>query len=372
MGVDVVVENPCDPWGRAHNYGLFWLNIGKLGLTRDDITWLAMTINAVFLILAIVIISPASVMQLIFALLFLVSPAVMLGLERTNADLIIFTLLVLSFYCLYSDNVILTVLGCLIIFFTAILKLYPVVILPVLIFYSSANKTKFSLLVATTILFFLYMFLNWSDVSHLIGVIPNITWHYSMGGELLFSRLGYELNGSTRVATYALAAMAVLSGIILGSRLHVSGNRSGSPDVDYDWHRMLYLSGSVLVVFSFVIKNSFDYRNIFFIFLLPYLLSLISRPGMVHYRKQVALVILMVYGFLFWAEFFVSVFHNVAYSASLIRIVESVLNWMIIVPIVILAMQIAITNAQSSWLMRAVVHPLQKLSGRNPCGANHE
>lgn len=372
MGVDVVVENPCDPWGRAHNYGLYWLNIGKLGLTREDATWLGLTINAVFLLSALIIISPSSAAELFIALLFLISPAVMLGLERANADLIIFTLLALCFYCIYSSHIILNILACLLLFFSAILKLYPVVMLPVLMFYFSANKTKFSLLLATLLLFILYMCLNWSDVSRLIGVIPNITWHYSMGGELLFSRLGYELDHTTRNLTYCLAAVALVSGIMWGCRANMAHTGSAGSGPQAGWTGMLFLSGAVLVVFSFIIKNSFDYRNIFFLFLLPCLLKLVFNQDNDTRLKFVPAAILMVYGFLLWAEFLVSMFNDVPGSAEFIRILESLLNWIIVVPIVMMAMQVAIINADASWLMRSLVIPLQKLLGTHSGNPKHE
>ena len=370
MGIDVVVQNPCDPWGRAHNYGLFWLQVGRLGVTREDITWLALSINAIFLLLAVLVISPASIIETILALSFLISPAIMLGLERANADLIIFSLLALSFYCVYSRNHLLIGLGCLVLFLTAILKLYPIVIVVVLVFYFSANRIKFGLLMATLLMFFLYLFLNWSDVTHLMAVIPNITWHYSMGGELLFSRLGFELNDITRTATYCLGALSILAGIAWGCRATVFEHDNYKLNRRQDWISMLYLSAAVLVVFSFLIKNSFDYRNVFFIFLLPYLFWLIKSSKIEQNCKRIAFVIVMVCGFLFWAEFFVSIFHNITLSGVYIRILESILNWLIVVPIVMLAMQIAIINPQKSWLISSVVKPLQKIFGKHPDGLN--
>lgn len=372
MGINIVVENPCDPWGRAHNYGLLWLEIGRLGLTRDDITWLALTINAIFLSIAAIVISPSTLLQSVVTIFFLVSPAVMLGLERANADLLIFSLLALSFYMIYSSNLFLITFGCLIILFAGILKLYPVVILPVLIFYYSASRIKFALLMTTLFLFILYIFLNWHDVAHLIGVIPNITWYYSMGGELLFSRLGYELTDSTRNATYLMGFGAILAGIIWGCRLTVTQHDPVRHNGENDWTGMLYLSGAVLVVFSFVIKNSFDYRNIFFLFLLPLLFRLVFTPGIDGQRKKIASGIVVVYGFLFWAEFFVSLFHTITLSGFYIRIIESILNWLIVVPVVMLAMQVAVTHSDYSWLMRIVVKPVQKIFTKNPETLNHE
>ncbi len=372
MGIDVVIENPCDPWGRAHNYGLLWLEIGRLGLTRDDITWLALLINALFLFFAVAVISPSSVVQSLITVCFLISPAVMLGLERSNADLLIFTLLALSFYLIHPGNLLLNGFGCMIIFLAAILKLYPVVLLPVLIFYYSANRTKFTLLLMTMLLFLLYLYLNWQDVSHLIGVIPNITWHYSMGGELLFARLGNELSHTTRLATYCMALVCVVTGIIWANRVKIDEPEFTRQNEDAGWSGMLYLCGAVLVVFSFVIKNSFDYRNIFFLFLLPYLFRLNFRPEIDKMLKFTALVIVIIYGFLFWAEFFVSLFHDIALSDVYIRVTESVLNWLMMVPIVMLAMRIAVIQSQSSWLMRIIINPLQKLLGPKPGKFDHE
>ena len=375
MGIDVIIENPCDPWGRTHNYGLLWLQIGKLGLTRVDITWVALTINAAFLFFALLIISPLSLSEVLVSIAFLISPAIMLGLERTNADLLIFILLAISFYLIHTDNIALNALGSALILLSAILKLYPIVMLPVLIFYYSASKAKLVTLLISLMLFFLYLCFNWNEVSHTIGIIPNITWHYSMGGELLFSRLGYDLNDGTRMTTYVFALITIVTGIVWGCR----SNKTREVDVSHkdkgienDWIGMLYLCGAVLVVFSFVVKNSFDYRNVFFLFLLPYLYSTVRRSDGDSQFRFIALAIVITYGFLFWAEFLVSLFHQIKQSAFYIRIVESILNWLVIVPIVMFAMQIAIVNSKKSGLMRGVVDPLQKLFANNFSRHNYE
>ena len=369
LGVDVVIENPCDPWGRAHNYGLLWLQIGKLGLTREDTVWVALTLNAVFVCSALLIIAPSTIFQMLIAVSFLISPAVMLGLERANADLLIFSLLALSFFLISRENLLIAGCGSLIILLTAVLKLYPVVVLPVLVLYYSTNRSKCAILLTTLLMFALYLYFNWADISHLMGVIPNITWHYSMGGELLFSRLGYPLDDLTRYATNGIALIVVFAGIIWACRTQVDQHNH---DFENDWFGLLYLCGAVLVVFSFVIKNSFDYRNIYFLLLLPLLMQLVFNSQTKMLFKITALMIVCVYGLLFWAEFLVSVFHDYPATAKYIRITESILNWLVMVPIVMFAMRTAIGNAQSSPLMAFIVNPLQNLFANKRKAINYE
>lgn len=368
LGIDVLTENPCDPWGRAHNYGVLWLEVGRLGITRDDITWLALTMNAIFIATAILIISPVSPVQSMITILFVLSPAVMLGLERANADLLVFSLLGLSLYLIHSGNTFMACFSCLIILFAAVLKLYPVVIVPVLIFYYSANRRIFTVLMATLLLFMLYLYLDWQNVSHLLGVIPNITWHYSMGGELLFSRLGYDLNDITRAATYFIALLAIVSGIAWGCRTKPVSYANRMRNTGNDWPAMLYLTAAVLVVFSFVIKNSFDYRNIYFLFLLPYLFRVLSMADADPQRKMAASAIVAVYLFLFWAEFIVSLLNAIPNAGTYIRILESILNWIMIVPVVMLAMQIAVSQSGHSWLMKFAVNPIEKCFTKRSTG----
>ena len=92
-GIDVYVENPCDPLNRPHNYGPAFLWLSAL---RINVTWmngLGLTLGILFLV-SLFFLPKARPGWLVT--LAIVSPPVVFALERANVDLIIFLLAMLA------------------------------------------------------------------------------------------------------------------------------------------------------------------------------------------------------------------------------------------------------------------------------------
>jgi hypothetical protein len=85
QGLDPLVTNPGDVMGRPMNYPRLWLVLAHLGLGPEQARWLA---------LAFVLAFGAGLLVLLAVGLF--SPAVWLGIERANSDLLMFGLLALA------------------------------------------------------------------------------------------------------------------------------------------------------------------------------------------------------------------------------------------------------------------------------------
>src|SRR2546421_5893557 len=95
-GLSVVPHDPCDRWHRPVNYPKLWLAPSFLGLGPSSTVYLGVAAVCAFL---------ASVWRLagrvqpIGGLVYagaICSPAVMLGIERGNNDLVVFSLVVLA------------------------------------------------------------------------------------------------------------------------------------------------------------------------------------------------------------------------------------------------------------------------------------
>lgn len=92
-GLDAYQPNPLDPFNRPHVYGPWWLVIGRLGLVTGDAWWLGALLGLLFVVVTLVVLAPRTGAHACAALLLLLSPPVMLGIERGNNDLVIFLLL---------------------------------------------------------------------------------------------------------------------------------------------------------------------------------------------------------------------------------------------------------------------------------------
>lgn len=98
QGRDPYVDWGCDPWVRPYNLPPVWLAFGKLGI---DSTWTNILgfalILSVFVAFGLML-ATRTWLTAILAFLAMLSPAVLLGMERGNVDLALFTLLVFGVY----------------------------------------------------------------------------------------------------------------------------------------------------------------------------------------------------------------------------------------------------------------------------------
>jgi LPXTG-motif cell wall-anchored protein len=95
-GVDVMASNPCDPGRRPANYPRMWLWFSHLGLGANENTLLGVLLVIVFFFTAFVLVRRGSLLEGVAYSAALISPSVMLGVERGNPDLVVFALLVLA------------------------------------------------------------------------------------------------------------------------------------------------------------------------------------------------------------------------------------------------------------------------------------
>eukprot|EP01037_Dinobryon_pediforme_P002307 gene2307-2346_t len=95
-GINVFETNPCDVAGRVHVYGSLWLSLGQLGLGSAHLFSKGFIVDIVFMAIAVMLLKPSSKREFAKSCLILFSPAVTLGIERANNDLIVFSLLAVS------------------------------------------------------------------------------------------------------------------------------------------------------------------------------------------------------------------------------------------------------------------------------------
>ncbi len=125
QNLDVYAANPLDYFGRPHVYSPWWLFLGKLGFTRADNFWLGLSLGLVFLAVAADWLRPRTRGALLWSLAVLLSPCILMAVERANNDLVIFLLLAPVVPCLLSEQRGWQVGAILLIAIAAGLKFYP-------------------------------------------------------------------------------------------------------------------------------------------------------------------------------------------------------------------------------------------------------
>ena len=126
LGFDPMICNPQDPWGRQLNYPRIWQMLYLLGVNQSHTVYFGVAF-AILFVIAIFLYAPATLSRATAAVLMLsiFSPAIMLGLERGNIDMLMFSLVAAAIFCVRTNVAASTTLALVFILAAFVLKLYP-------------------------------------------------------------------------------------------------------------------------------------------------------------------------------------------------------------------------------------------------------
>jgi hypothetical protein len=265
-GEPLMPVNPCDSWGRPTIYPDVWLLPRHVGLGEEHTVVLGLLILALFFLAALAVVpAGASVKAGAVYGAALCSPAVMLGVERGNVDVLLFALLVLAVLLaarpLASAAVLL--LG-------AVLKLYPVLGIGYL---ARRPERRYRLAAGAVVVgFAIYLVAMWSSISATLEAVPqadDLSYGVRRTSEwvaaLLHQHSVPRLWDAIVIA--AVAAVVLLARPWLRMELGVrAGDAASRRDLDLFW------AGAGVYVGSFAVLRSFDYRLVFLLLTLPQLL----------------------------------------------------------------------------------------------------
>jgi hypothetical protein len=122
-GIDVYVTNPCDPLNRPWEYPQVWLWASHLGLGQGSAAALAVLMALLFGCSVWFVLGPLRQGEGIVAAALVLSPSVMLGVERGNVDLFVFTLVAVGLLLAGRSLLLATLL----LASATLLKLFPIV-----------------------------------------------------------------------------------------------------------------------------------------------------------------------------------------------------------------------------------------------------
>lgn len=274
-GIDVLVRNPCDPFPRPANYPRIWLWPSFLGLGQSSTVILGILIAMAFFAGALVLMGRIEkpVDTFVWTTL-LISPAVMLGVERGNADLIVFPIVVGALVLFRARAEIARVIAHGAILFAAMLKLFPAFAFVVLLRQPRRRVVVGAGLVALG--FLIYVIVTWSDIQTIHRVLPQEIY-YSYGADVAVRAVTLWLSvhyaslatlgkhGPEQIVLWCLVAIAgILAALV--ARLW---KPPAAPDVrELD----AFFAGCAIFVASFLLEHNFDYRLVYLLLVVPQLL----------------------------------------------------------------------------------------------------
>ena len=271
-GIPVLPTNPCDLGHRPADFPQIWLLASRLGLGPGDTYALGIAQGALFLIAALLVLGRGESLKTgaLYALV-LCSPAVMLGVERENPDLILFPIVLAAVLAATRSARGEIVAGALVLF-AAILKLYPILALGFLV----RRATRAALLAASlaVVVFAAYCLATLGYLHRMLGAIPPSD-HFSYGVRrasewfAIATSPALHALGSFRGWDVALVSAAAAAGWLLSRSRRGLG--SGSPDRAASRDLDLFWVGACIYVGSYPIFRSNDYRLIFCLLTVPQL-----------------------------------------------------------------------------------------------------
>jgi hypothetical protein len=199
------------------------------------------------------------------------SPAVMLGVERGNVDILLFALVVLA-VLLFRRSERWSVLTHGLLLLAAILKLFPIFAIGVL--FRQPRRRVLIGLGAVVFLFALYLFAIRADLRTLARVTPQPdTFSY---GLLIAAK--WFAAGTSAVTSLihprewqaALLLLVVGASLLAqrGGRIHLPRATGPAAQRDLD----LFVAGAGVYVCSYALARNFDYRLVFLLLTIPQLL----------------------------------------------------------------------------------------------------
>jgi hypothetical protein len=283
-GIDPHLEPDCDWRKRPFNYPSVWLSLSKVGLTVNDTNVVGIAIGAVFIFSLLFSFRQTSAMAGLIGGACLVSPAVMLGIERGNTDLLLFFLLVLLSFLVSTFGrwgAVVLAAGVLV---TSVLKLYPIAVIVCLF-----RRQRMTLVVAAiTIILFAWWSYYWrTDLVLVRATTPEFAWE-SFGYKTFFITLfqhfsqpiarkdaaGYLAPTSLPLFFEIVAKLSLIVAITASAALGARTRGHWTIDLRFESERECrFLFGASIFLLTFALGTNFNYRLIFLLLCIPQLVK---------------------------------------------------------------------------------------------------
>lgn len=279
-GYDVYLENPCDHWNRKHVYGEILLNIPYIK-TFPKFYYLIfpIIINVLFIYSIVdILFNIENKKYWLILLIFIFNVPVLLAIERANNDIFIF--LFMYVICKYNNHLI----NYSLILLSASSKIYPILLSVIFLFEKKYKKIFINL----SLISIIFLILIGIQLESFLKVFENQGQFTGYGfGLYEFSFLGFieffkSLNITLReldlnMIKYIYLLLFILLptfylNYIYSKKIYSIFNNF-SYENNYNFENKLYFLSSTIILFCYISFSNFIYREIFFIGLIPAILS---------------------------------------------------------------------------------------------------
>lgn len=322
LDYDPMVYNICDPWERPFNYPRIWMVFSIFGITQKHTKVIGITLAFVFyMCLAWLVIPKINWRTSIIYIIAVWSPAVVLGVERGNTDLIIFIILALALLGLRKSRQLTKIVSCLLILLSSILKLFPIFAFTALL---KEKRKSFLIFLGICVFVFLgYLVLTYDDLVIINKNTPKPT-DLTYGSMIIFDYWVSSIANPPSKDVQSLKILARAASLILSFAiivLAVSSYNKLKGDEIYSICNYIngFRIGSSIYIGTFLLGYNFHYRLIFLFFCIPQLIEWSKLKGNISLSRVTILLIVIS----MWSTVLVN------YTNPLLRSIIEVINWTI-------------------------------------------
>ncbi|NRA27197.1 MAG: DUF2029 domain-containing protein [Opitutales bacterium] len=296
IGLDIYNEpNPIDPLRRISTKPSYPLHLGKLGLTLDHVFVLGTATVVAFLGLTLALLKPERKREVLYGIVLMCSPPVLLGVERANDDLVLYSLLFAIPFILRWERVWVGFVCAVLIMLLTPVKYYPFALL-VLFFYGRLPLRAVLAFCAMGVFWLaVYLWISWEEIAFLKDRMPDPVSIFAVGSKIVFQLLG--LDGALALVLRVALILAVIGGSIwmlfrpTPERVLVASTKE-----------RYFLFGSSIFSFCFILAGNWGYRMIYLLPCIPFLWEVNRRESSDAFRTGACQGILILIPLIFFLE----------------------------------------------------------------------
>ena len=280
-GQDPYTVRSFDFLNRVYNYPPLWLGLRYFGVTGRSTNLMAAIMAVSFIIALLLLFSVRSWLSAILVFLALISRPIMFAIERGNIDLVVFSLLVFGFFLVKRQREEIRTLGeAVLIVILVVLKLFPIAAVVVFIRNRRGLITSLAVVILSVAAFLI------TSGQKAVLILRNTPQerYFSYGAypalaaivvrlPAAIGRIVDDHHGIASVLSILVACLSVAVATTYRQRLY-----EFLPELDFDTSPgRIAISGLAIYLFSFVSGASYEYRLIFLLAPLAFLVDCIGR-----------------------------------------------------------------------------------------------
>jgi hypothetical protein len=297
-GQNPFIVRSFDPWYRLYNYPPIWLDLRYLGVTSRSSNLLGCLFALMTVIAFLILFRARTWLTAVIVFAAATSKAILFGVERGNTDQVIFLLLIAGIFLIDRQKLaVRTALKSALIVCLTVLKIFPVIAAIILV--RNRKSTLWALLTVILSLAALkitsgsqlpFVLANTpQDTFVSFGAFPFFTAVFSHSSHLLLEMVQHHV----KAASLGALLLAILS-VVAGLRFREHLNRF-LPPLDFEDSRGgIAAAGLAIFCLAFIRGSSYDYRLIFLMGAIAYLVEdLNQRKSLRAFPAAILFVLLL-------------------------------------------------------------------------------